>query len=91
MSIVISTGTPIVTLVGGFHLFAVYDVRLDWPGRQMQVFGFKRLIGARCTGFKAVHRLRCQLKLSRGDALAATGSSYSLTARIVPDASGSTR
>ncbi|MCE4554290.1 MBL fold metallo-hydrolase [Pelomonas cellulosilytica] len=83
---------PVVTLVGGFHLFALKDAQLDWTGRQMRAFGVKRLLGAHCTGFEAVYHLRRQLQLPRADALvAAIGSSVSLKGGITPDASALTR
>ncbi|MDI4632241.1 MBL fold metallo-hydrolase [Pelomonas sp. V22] len=85
-------GRPIVALVGGFHLFQLKDERLEWTGRQMQAFGVKWLLGAHCTGFEAVYRLRQQLRLPREAALvAAIGSRYSLKDGITPDESGLTR
>lgn len=85
-------GRPITALVGGFHLFPLDDARLDWTGQQMQAFGVKWLLGAHCTGFEAVYRLRRQLQLPREAAIvAAVGSRYSLKDGVTPDASGLTR
>lgn len=85
-------GQPIVALVGGFHLFALNDDKLDWTGQQMQAFGVKWLLGAHCTGFEAVYHLRRQLALRREDAVVAVvGSQYSLSRGISPGLTGLNR
>lgn len=85
-------GRPIVTLVGGFHLFALNDERLDWTGQQMQAFGVKWLLGAHCTGFESVYHLRRQLGLPREAAIVAVvGTRYSLRDGITPGRTGLNR
>lgn len=83
---------PVFALVGGFHLFNASDGHLDWTIQQMRRFGVRQLLGAHCTGFEAVYRIRKQLGLPRNTAIvAAVGSSFSLDEGIKPGGLGLVR
>lgn len=68
---------PIVTAMGGFHLFAASDDTLTWTASKLKEFGVRQLMGAHCTGVEAVFRLRQMLGLTREAAIVgAVGASY---------------
>lgn len=72
-------------LVGGFHLYALDDARLDWTADQLKAMGVQNLVGAHCTGLEAVYRLRSRLGLSRATAVVgAVGASFVLGKGIDP-------
>lgn len=78
-------GTPVYTLVGGFHLFAATDEQLDWTADKLKGFGVSYLIGAHCTGIEAVYQLRQKLDLPRHSAVVgAVGSTFVLGEGIHP-------
>ena len=47
---------PIHAVVGGLHLFALDDERLDWTADQLKAPGLENLLGAHCTGIEAVYQ-----------------------------------
>ena len=49
---------PMHALVGGFHLFAADDAKLDWTADRLRESGVENFVGAHCTGIEAVYRLR---------------------------------
>lgn len=68
---------PIVTAMGGFHLFAASDDTLAWTASKLKEFGVRQLMGAHCTGIEAVFRLRQLIGLTREAAIVgAVGASY---------------
>jgi 7,8-dihydropterin-6-yl-methyl-4-(beta-D-ribofuranosyl)aminobenzene 5'-phosphate synthase len=76
---------PLEAVVGGAHLLALDDERLDWTADQLARFGLVNLLGAHCTGLEAVYRLRARAKLTRATAVVgAVGSSYELGKGIDP-------
>lgn len=76
---------PLHALVGGFHLFALDDDRLDWTAMRLREMGVRNLLGAHCTGLEAVYRLRRDLELSRPTAVVgAVGASFVLGRGIDP-------
>ncbi len=76
---------PIHAVVGGAHLFALSDERLDWTADRLRAFGLFHLLGAHCTGLEAVYRLRARAALTRATAVvAAVGSSFELGKGIDP-------
>jgi len=58
---------PIHLGVGGFHLFQASDQVIDWTASQMETFGYKKFVGAHCTGAHATHRIADLLNISRAD------------------------
>jgi 7,8-dihydropterin-6-yl-methyl-4-(beta-D-ribofuranosyl)aminobenzene 5'-phosphate synthase len=76
---------PIHAAIGGFHLFAADDERLDWTAAKLKEMGIGHLLGAHCTGIEAVFRLRDKAGLSRKTAVVGTvGSSFTLGAGLNP-------
>src|SRR4029453_9410144 len=74
---------PIHAAIGGFHLFAANDERLDWTAAKLKEMGIGHLLGAHCTAIEAVFRLREKAGLSRRSAVVATvGSSFTLGAGL---------
>jgi 7,8-dihydropterin-6-yl-methyl-4-(beta-D-ribofuranosyl)aminobenzene 5'-phosphate synthase len=66
-------------VIGGLHLFALSDERVDWTADRMKTFGVHFLMGAHCTGIESVYRLRNRLGLSRQTAVVgAVGASFVL-------------
>lgn len=71
--------------IGGFHLFALDDAKLEWTGKKLREFDLQHLLGAHCTGLEAVYRLRTLVGLDRKTAaVAAVGSSFTLGKGIDP-------
>ena len=71
--------------IGGFHLFAADDERLDWTAAKLKEMGIGHLLGAHCTGIEAVFRLREKAGLTRKTAVVGTvGSSFTLGAGLNP-------
>ena len=78
---------PIHAALGGFHLFALNDEKLDWTAGKMKEFGLKNFLGAHCTGIEAVYRLRQQTGLDRQSCVVgAVGASFDLGKGIDPTA-----
>lgn len=78
---------PVMTVIGGIHLFAASDQQVDWTGDKMKEFGVRHLIGAHCTGIESVYRLRNRLGLDRKAAVVgAVGATYDLADGIHPGA-----
>jgi 7,8-dihydropterin-6-yl-methyl-4-(beta-D-ribofuranosyl)aminobenzene 5'-phosphate synthase len=77
--------TPVYALVGGFHLFAASDERLDWTADKLKEFGVSYLVGAHCTGIESVYRIRQKLNLPRQSAVVgAVGATFVLGEGIHP-------
>ena len=78
---------PIHAALGGFHLFALNDEKLDWTAGKLKEFGLKNFLGAHCTGIEAVYRLRQQTGLDRQSCVVgAVGASFDLGKGIDPTA-----
>ena len=76
---------PIHALVGGLHLYALDDERLDWTADQLRASGLQTLLGAHCTGIEAVYRIRQRAGLDRKRAVVgAVGSSFTLGQGLDP-------
>jgi 7,8-dihydropterin-6-yl-methyl-4-(beta-D-ribofuranosyl)aminobenzene 5'-phosphate synthase len=76
---------PIHAIVGGLHLFALDDERLNWTADQLRAAGLENLMGAHCTGLEAVYRIRQRAGLDRKTAVVgAVGSSFVLGRGIDP-------
>lgn len=58
-------GEPVHAVLGGFHLLALTDEKVDWTGAKMQEFGVEHVLGAHCTGINAVELLRHSARLGR--------------------------
>ena len=76
---------PIHAIVGGLHLYALDDERLNWTADQLKANGLANLVGAHCTGIEAVYRIRQRAGLSRKTAVVGSvGSSFVLGQGIDP-------
>ena len=70
---------PVYAALGGFHLFALDDEKLNWTAGKLKEFGLRQFLGAHCTGIEAVYRIRQQVGLDRQSCVvSAVGSSFSL-------------
>ncbi len=70
---------PVYAAIGGFHLFALDDEKLNWTAGKLKEFGLRQFLGAHCTGIEAVYRIRQQVGLDRQSCVvSAVGSSFSL-------------
>ena len=70
---------PVYAALGGFHLFALDDEKLNWTAGKLKEFGLSHFLGAHCTGIEAVYRIRQQAGLSRQTCVVgAVGSSFDL-------------
>jgi 7,8-dihydropterin-6-yl-methyl-4-(beta-D-ribofuranosyl)aminobenzene 5'-phosphate synthase len=76
---------PIAAIVGGLHLYALDDERLNWTADQLKANGLGSLLGAHCTGIEAVYRIRQRAGLDRKTAVVGSvGSSFVLGQGIDP-------
>lgn len=76
---------PVFAVVGGLHLFASDDARVDWTASELKRLGLAHLVGAHCTGIEALMRLRQGAGLNRKTAVVgAVGASFSLETGIDP-------
>jgi 7,8-dihydropterin-6-yl-methyl-4-(beta-D-ribofuranosyl)aminobenzene 5'-phosphate synthase len=76
---------PVMSVIGGLHLFAASDSQVDWTGDKMKGFGVRYLVGAHCTGIESVYRLRNHLGLDRKTAVVgAVGAKFTLAEGILP-------
>jgi 7,8-dihydropterin-6-yl-methyl-4-(beta-D-ribofuranosyl)aminobenzene 5'-phosphate synthase len=76
---------PIAAIVGGLHLFALDDEKLNWTADQLKANGLASLLGAHCTGIEAVYRIRQRAGLDRKTAVVGSvGSSFTLEQGIDP-------
>jgi 7,8-dihydropterin-6-yl-methyl-4-(beta-D-ribofuranosyl)aminobenzene 5'-phosphate synthase len=79
--------TNVYAALGGFHLFALDDAKLDWTASKLKEFGLQQFLGAHCTGIEAVYRIRQQARLNRQSCVVgAVGASFDLTKGIDPTA-----
>jgi 7,8-dihydropterin-6-yl-methyl-4-(beta-D-ribofuranosyl)aminobenzene 5'-phosphate synthase len=78
---------PVITVIGGLHLFKLGDKELQWTAEQLKKAGVQNLIGAHCTGIEAVYELRKSIGLDRKHCVVgAVGASYDLEKGIYPGA-----
>jgi 7,8-dihydropterin-6-yl-methyl-4-(beta-D-ribofuranosyl)aminobenzene 5'-phosphate synthase len=76
-------GAPVHAVLGGFHLLALTDEKVDWTGGKMQEFGVQHVLGAHCTGINAVKVLRDSALLGRDTSVVgAVGSVFTLEGGI---------
>jgi len=76
---------PVYAALGGFHLLALDDEKLNWTAGKLKEFGLRNFLGAHCTGIEAVYRIRQQVGLSRQSCVVgAVGSSFDLDNGIDP-------
>lgn len=76
---------PIYAAVGGFHLFAADDAKLDWTAAKLHDMGIQNILGAHCTGLHTVYYLKEKLGLPRQQCLVgAVGAVFTLDKGIAP-------
>jgi 7,8-dihydropterin-6-yl-methyl-4-(beta-D-ribofuranosyl)aminobenzene 5'-phosphate synthase len=81
----IAGDSPVHALVGGFHLFALDEPKLDWTAAELKALGVRHFLGAHCTGLEPVYHLRGRLGLPRASAaVGAVGASFVLGKGIDP-------
>jgi 7,8-dihydropterin-6-yl-methyl-4-(beta-D-ribofuranosyl)aminobenzene 5'-phosphate synthase len=56
---------PLHAAIGGFHLFALDDEKLNWTADKLKGFGLQNFLGAHCTGIEATYRVRERTGLTR--------------------------
>jgi 7,8-dihydropterin-6-yl-methyl-4-(beta-D-ribofuranosyl)aminobenzene 5'-phosphate synthase len=77
--------SPVHAAIGGFHLFALDDEKLNWTAGKLKEFGLRHFLGAHCTGIEAVYHIRRQAGLDRQSCVVgAVGSSFTLDKGIDP-------
>ncbi len=70
---------PLYAAIGGFHLYALDDAKLDWTAGKLREFGLRNFLGAHCTGIEAVQRIRQLTGLTRKTAsVGAVGAVFEL-------------
>jgi len=70
---------PVHAAIGGFHLFALDDEKLQWTAGRLREFGVQNFLGAHCTGIEATYRIRELAGLTRKTAaVAAVGAEFKL-------------
>jgi len=78
---------PVITVIGGLHLFNLGEKELQWTAEQLKKAGVQNLLGAHCTGIEAVYELRKGIGLDRKHCVVgAVGASYDLEKGIYPGA-----
>jgi 7,8-dihydropterin-6-yl-methyl-4-(beta-D-ribofuranosyl)aminobenzene 5'-phosphate synthase len=76
---------PIYAAIGGFHLFAADDAKLDWTAAKLHEMGIQNVLGAHCTGLHTVYYLKEKLGLPRQACLVgAVGAVFTLDKGIAP-------
>ena len=76
---------PIHAALGGFHLFALNDAKLNWTADQLRAFGIRNFLGAHCTGVEATYRIRERAGLTRRTcSVAAVGATFELGKDMAP-------
>ena len=76
---------PVYAAIGGFHLFAADDAKLDWTAAKLDDMGLQNLLGAHCTGLHTVYYLKDKLGLPRQQCLVgAVGAVFTLDKGIAP-------
>ena len=75
----------IYAAIGGFHLFAADDAKLDWTAAKLHEMGVQNVLGAHCTGLHTVYYLKDKLGLPRQACLVgAVGATFTLEKGIAP-------
>ncbi len=76
---------PVYAAIGGFHLFAADDAKLDWTAAKLHEMNLQNLLGAHCTGLHTVYYLKDKLGLPRQACLVgAVGAVFTLDKGIAP-------
>jgi len=76
---------PVYAAIGGFHLFAADDAKLDWTAAKLHEMHLQNLVGAHCTGLHTVYYLKEKLGLPRQACLVgAVGAVFTLDKGIAP-------
>ena len=75
----------VLAALGGFHLFALDDEKLNWTADRLKDFGLKSFLGAHCTGIEATYRIRQRAGLDRRScSVAAVGATFELGKGLSP-------
>jgi 7,8-dihydropterin-6-yl-methyl-4-(beta-D-ribofuranosyl)aminobenzene 5'-phosphate synthase len=81
----VTRDAPILAAVGGFHLFALNDEKLNWTADRLRAAGLKNFLGAHCTGIEATYRIRERAGLDRRScSVAAVGATFELGKGLLP-------
>ena len=72
-------GEKVLAVIGGSHLIDTKDKDLDWTANKLKAAGIRYFVGAHCTGFNSVYRIREITGLPKTDCLVGTlGSKFDL-------------
>jgi 7,8-dihydropterin-6-yl-methyl-4-(beta-D-ribofuranosyl)aminobenzene 5'-phosphate synthase len=81
----ITSGKPLLAVVGGLHLFSAPDQTVIWTGTKLKGYGIKYLLAGHCTGIEATFLLRESGGLTRKNAVVSSvGSTFILGIGIDP-------
>lgn len=76
---------PIHMGIGGFHLFRATEKTILWTADRLNDFGYKKIVGAHCTGAYATHRLAQLLGFPRPNvSIGAIGTRVTHDMTIIP-------
>lgn len=76
---------PIHMGVGGFHLFRAGDETVSWTAGKLKEFGYRRFVGAHCTGARATFQIADHLGLpSSSVSIGAVGTRIDTDLEIHP-------
>ncbi len=65
-------GEKVVAVLGGMHLLDAKDEQLDWTANKLKALGIDYFLGAHCTGFNSVYRIREMTGMTKENCLVGT-------------------
>ena len=65
-------GEHVVAVLGGMHLLEAKDEQLDWTANKLKALGIQYFLGAHCTGFNSVYRVRQVTGMTKENCLIGT-------------------
>jgi 7,8-dihydropterin-6-yl-methyl-4-(beta-D-ribofuranosyl)aminobenzene 5'-phosphate synthase len=71
---------PVLTAIGGFHLYNNSDEQIKWTADQLKPVGLQYFMGAHCTGIEPVFQIREWVGLKRGECIVGSvGATFDLS------------
>jgi 7,8-dihydropterin-6-yl-methyl-4-(beta-D-ribofuranosyl)aminobenzene 5'-phosphate synthase len=65
-------GEKVVAVLGGMHLLDAKQEQLDWTANKLKAIGIQYFVGAHCTGFNSVYRIREVTDMAKENCLVGT-------------------
>ncbi len=65
-------GEKVVAALGGMHLLDAKQEQLDWTANKLKAIGIQYFVGAHCTGFNSVYRIREVTGMAKENCLVGT-------------------